>query len=79
MLKFKLETFYNIRIIAHNNIGYKHTKESKLKINKPGNLNPMFFLEKYIAKKPNKDEEKNNKYTLGVGIFYLKANFYLKV
>jgi uncharacterized coiled-coil protein SlyX len=40
--KFKLETLYNFSLIAHNNLGYKHTNESKLKISKPGDLNPMF-------------------------------------
>ena len=47
--KFKLESLYNFSLIAHNNIGYKHTDESKLKISKPGDLNPMFG--KNIAKK----------------------------
>ena len=40
--KFKIETLYNFSLITHNNLGYKHTNESKLKISKKGNLNPMF-------------------------------------
>lgn len=37
-----MDTFYNISTIAPNNLGYKHTDETKLKISKPGKLNPMY-------------------------------------
>ena len=40
--KFKLETLYNFSLIAHNNLGYKQTNESKLKISEPGDSNPVF-------------------------------------
>ena len=42
MSKFKLETLYNFSLIAHNNLGYKQTNESKLKISEPGDSNPVF-------------------------------------
>lgn len=41
LAKFKIEIMYNFSIMAHNNIGHKHNDESKLKISKPGDLNPM--------------------------------------
>ena len=40
--KFDFDTLYNFSTIAHNNLGYRHTDEAKLKISKPGNLNPMY-------------------------------------
>lgn len=62
-----LETLYNFSLIAHNNLGDKHTNESKINIRKPGNLNPMYGKTHSEA---TKDEMRktNNKYPLGVGI-----------
>lgn len=40
--KFDFDTLYNFSPIAYNNLGYRHTDESKLKISKPGDLNPMY-------------------------------------
>ena len=75
--KFKLETLYNFSLIAHNNLGYKHTNESKLKISKPGDLNPMFGK---IHSEETKDmmRKRKNKYPLGVGIFDLQGNLISK-
>ena len=75
--KFKLETLYNFSLIAHNNLGYKHTNESKLKISKPGDLNPMFGK---IHSEETKDKmrKRKNKYPLGVGIFDLEGNLISK-
>jgi group I intron endonuclease len=75
--KFKLETLYNFSIIAHNNLGYKHTKESKLKVSKKGNLNPMFGK---IHSEETKDKmrKRKNKYPLGVVIWDLEGNLISK-
>lgn len=75
--KFKLETLYNFSLIAHNNLGYKHTNESKLKISKPGDLNPMFGK---IHSEETKEmmRKRKNKYPLGVGIFDLQGNLISK-
>ena len=75
--KFKLDTLYNFSLIAHNNIEYKHTNESKLKISKPGDLNPMFGK---IHSEETKDmmRKRKNKYPLGVGIFDLQGNLISK-
>jgi hypothetical protein len=75
--KFSLKTLYNFSVIAHNNLGYKHTEETKLKISKPGKKNPMF------GKSHNENtkammSEKKNKYPLGVGIFDLGGNLISK-
>jgi len=40
--KFEFQTLYNFSTLAHNNLGYIHTQEAKLKISKPGKLNPMY-------------------------------------
>ena len=32
---FEFNTLYNFSTLAHNNLGYKHTEVSKLKISKP--------------------------------------------
>lgn len=90
--KFSFKTLYNFSVIAHNNLGYKHTscaarsacwtappglEETKLKISKPGKKNPMF------GKSHNENtkammSEKKNKYPLGVGIFDLGGNLISK-
>jgi hypothetical protein len=72
-----LETLYNFSLIAHNNLGYKHTNESKLKISKPGNLNPMYGKTHSEATKDEMRKRKN-KYPLGVGIFDLEGNLISK-
>jgi hypothetical protein len=77
LFKFSKETLYNFSLVAHNNLGYIHTEESKLKISKPGKLNPMFG-------KSHSEETKAimsakiNKYPLGVGIFDLDGNLISK-
>ena len=75
--KFDFDTLYNFSSIAHNNLGYKHTEETKLKISKPGNLNPMFgkFHSETTRAKLSK---KKNKYPLGVGIFDLNGTLISK-
>jgi predicted GIY-YIG superfamily endonuclease len=75
--KFDFYTLYNFSPIAHNNLGYKHTDESKLKISKPGNLNPMYGKTHREDTKAKMSEMKN-KYTSGVGIFDLKGNLISK-
>ena len=75
--KFKLDTLYNFSLIAHNNLGYKHTNESKLKISKPSILNPMYGKTHSEATKDMMRKRKN-KYPLGVGIFDLEDNLISK-
>lgn len=75
--KFDFDTLYNFSLIAHNNLGYKHTDESKLKISKPGNLNPMYGKIHSEDTKAKMSESKN-KYILGVGIFDLEGNLISK-
>lgn len=75
--KFDLKVLYNFSLIAHNNLGYKHTEEAKFKISKPGILNPMY------GKNHNEEtkvimSERKNKYHLGLGIFDLKGNLIAK-
>ena len=75
--KFPKETLYNFSLVAHNNLGYKHTEESKLKISKPGELNPMFG--KNLSEETRAIiSEKKNKNPLGVGIFDLGGNLIFK-
>ena len=68
-----MDRLYNLSLIAHNNLGYKHTDESKLKISKPGELNPMYG-KTHSDQSKTKMSAKNNKYPLGVGIFDLQGN-----
>jgi len=75
--KFDFNTLYNFSLIAHNNLGYKHTEESKLKISKPGSKNPMYGKSHTENTKAIMSENKN-KYNLGVGIFDLNGNLILK-
>jgi len=75
--KFSLATLYNFTSIAHNNLGYKHTDESKLKISKPGVLNPMYGRTHSEEAKALMSVRKN-KYGLGVGIFDLDGNLLSK-
>lgn len=75
--KFDFEILYNFSTIAHNNLGYKHTDESKLKISKPGSLNPMYG-KTHSEDTRVKMSERKNKYLLGVGIFDLEGNLILK-
>ncbi|KAH9865952.1 hypothetical protein IAQ61_008543 [Plenodomus lingam] len=75
--KFKLETLYNFSFIAHNNLGYKHTNEYKLKISKPGDLNPMFG-KIHSEEAKDKMRKRKNKYHLGVGIFDLEGTLISK-
>lgn len=77
ILKFDFNTLYNFSSMAHNNQGYKHTEESKLKISKPGSKNPMYG-KSHTENTKAKMSEKKNKYILGVGIFDLKGNLILK-
>ena len=77
MSKFKLESLYNFSLIAHNNLGYKHTDESKLKISKPGDLNPMFG-KKHSEETKDMMRKRKNKYLLGVAIFDLQGNLISK-
>lgn len=58
-------------------MGYKHTEETKLKISKPGKLNPMFG-QSHSEESRVKMSKRKNKYPLGVGIFDLEGNLILK-
>ena len=58
-------------------MGYKYTEETKLKISKPGELNPMFGKSHSEVTKAKMSERKN-KYPLGVGIFDLEGNLISK-
>lgn len=71
--KFPFETLYNFSPIAHNNLGYKHSEETKLKISKPGKLNPMFG-KSHSEESRAKMSKRKNKYPFGVGIFDLEGN-----
>lgn len=75
--KFDFNTLYNFSPIAHNNLGLKHTKVSKLKRSKPGKLNPMYNIK---HKKETKIllSEKKNKYPLGEGLYDLQGNLIYK-
>ncbi len=75
--KFDFDTLYNFSPIAHNNLGYKHTDESKLKISKPGNLNPMYG-KTHSEDTKAKMSERKNKYSFGVGIFDLDGDLISK-
>ena len=75
--KFDFEILYNFSTIAHNNLGYKHTDESKLKISKPGSLNPMYG-KTHSEDTRVKMSERKNKYSLGVGVFDLDGNLISK-
>lgn len=72
-----MDTLYNFTTIAHNNLGYKHTEEAKLKISKPGKLNPMYG-KTHSEETKTTMSERNNKYLLGVGIFDLDGNLLSK-
>jgi len=72
-----LNVLYNFSLIAQNNLGYKHTDDTKLKISKPGKLNPMFG-KSHSEESKAKLSERKNKYPLGVGIFDLKGNLITK-
>jgi len=76
--KFNFNSLYNFSPIAHNNLGYKHTDEAKLKISKPGKLNPM-HEKSHSEETKAKISERMNKYPLGVGIFDLKGNLISKL
>jgi hypothetical protein len=71
--KFEFNTLYNFSILAHNNLGYKHTEEAKLKISKPGKLNPMYGKTQTMETK-DLISQKMSKYPLGVGIYDLDNN-----
>lgn len=75
--KFDFGTLYNFSPIAHNNLGYKHTDESKLKISKPGNLNPMHG-KTHSEEARAKMSERKNKYLSGVRLFDLHGNLISK-
>ncbi len=75
--KFDFDTLYNFSPIAYNNLGYKHTDESKLKISKPGDLNPMYG-KTHSEDAKAKMSERKNKYFFGVGIFDLDGNLISK-
>ena len=88
--KFSLKTLYNFSVIAHNNLGYKHT--SCAAATRRAGLPRCAGLEETKLKisKPGKKNpmfgkshnentkammsEKKNKYPLGVGIFNLGGN-----
>ena len=57
--------------------GKTHTEEVLALISKPGELNPMFGRKHREATKAIMSE-KNNKYSLGVGIYDLDDNLILK-
>nr|AVD96812.1 GIY-YIG homing endonuclease [Ophiostoma novo-ulmi subsp. novo-ulmi] len=61
---FDFNTLYNFSTLAHNNLGYKHTEESKLKISKPGKLNPM-YAKSHTLETKNLISIKISKYPLG--------------
>jgi hypothetical protein len=75
--KFNLATLYNFSLIAVINLGYIHTDETKLKISKPGKLNPMYGKSHSEEAKAIM-RERRNKYPLGGGLFNLEGNLISK-
>lgn len=68
--RFNFDTLYNFSPFAHNNLGYKHSEVSKLKISKPGKL----FGNKHSKETKSLISNRMSKYPSGVGIFDLNEN-----
>ena len=61
--------------MAHNNQGYKHTEESKLKISKPGSKNPMYGKSHTENTKAKMSEKKNKYIFFYIYFLILKLKF----